>query len=77
MIYKQNISKCKAWGLLFTCLSTRCTHVAIVTGLDVNNFILVLSRFINLRGPVDSGVTDGGEGGGQMLHLAAQMWAPF
>ena len=53
IIYKQNRSWCKAWGFLFTYLCTRCVHVEIVTGLDLNNFILAFPRFINLRGPVD------------------------
>ena len=44
-----------AWGLLFTCLSTRCLHVEIVTGLDLNNFLLAaFSRFTNLRGSVET-----------------------
>ena len=54
ILYKQNRSQCKAWSLLFTCLCTRCVHVEVVTGLDFNNFILAFSRFINLRGPVDT-----------------------
>ena len=48
-VYKQNRSLCRAWGILFTCLCTRCVYVEIVTGIDLNNFILAFSRFINLR----------------------------
>ena len=58
ILYRQNRSECKAWGLLFTCLSTRCLHVEIVTGLDLNNFLLAFSRFINLRGKVDTIFSD-------------------
>ena len=54
IMYKQSRSLCKARGLLFTCLCTRCVQVEIVTGLDLNNFILAFSRFVNLRGPVDT-----------------------
>ena len=61
IMYKQNRSLCKAWGLLFTCLCTRCVHVEIVTGLDLNNFILAFSRFVNLRGPVDTFFSDNGK----------------
>ena len=43
--FRQNRSVCKAWGLLFTCLCTRCTNVELVTGLDLDNFLLALSRF--------------------------------
>ena len=59
--FKQNRSVCKAWGLLFTCLCTRCVHVEIVTGLDLTNFVLAFSRFINLRGPVDTIFSDNGK----------------
>ena len=30
-LFRQNRSECKAWGLLFTCLCTRCLHVELVT----------------------------------------------
>ena len=43
----------QSMGLLFTCLSTRCLHVEILTGLDLNNFLLAFSRFTNLRRKVD------------------------
>ena len=52
--YRQLRSDCKAWAILFTCLCTRCTHVEIVTSLDLNSFLLAFSRFTNLRGAVDT-----------------------
>ena len=36
--FRQNRIVCKAWGLLFTCLCTRCIHVELVTGLDLDSF---------------------------------------
>ena len=60
ILYRQNRSDWKAWGLLFTCLSTRCLHVEIVTGLDLNEFLLAFSRFTNLRGSVDTLYSDNG-----------------
>ena len=60
LIYRQNRSHCKAWGLLFTCLCTRAIHVELVTGLDLNNFLLAFARFTNLRGPVDTLYSDNG-----------------
>ena len=33
-------------------------HVEVVTGLDLNNFILAFSRFINLRGPENTFFSD-------------------
>ena len=53
-VFCQACSKCKAWGLLFTCLCTRCIHVELMTSLDLNNFLLAFSRFTNLHGPVDA-----------------------
>ena len=58
--FRQNRSDCKAWGLLFTCLCTRCIHVEMVTSLDLNSFLLAFSRFMNLRGPVDTMFSDNG-----------------
>ena len=60
ILYRSNRSECKAWGLLFTCLSTRCLHFEIVTGSDLNNFLLAFTRFINLRGGVDTIYSDNG-----------------
>ena len=59
--YKQNRNLCKAWGILFTCLCTRCVHVEIVTSMDLNSFILAFTRFTNLRGPVDTFFSDNGK----------------
>ena len=44
----------KVWGLLFTCLCTRCLHVEVVTSLDLSSFLLAFSRFTNLRRAVDT-----------------------
>ena len=60
LLYRHGRSECKSWGLLFSCLSTRCLHVEIVTGLDLNNFLLAFSRFINLRGSVETIYSDNG-----------------
>ena len=56
--YRQNRSECKAWGLLFVCMRTRCIHVELVTSLDLNNFLLAFTRFTNLRGAVDTIYSD-------------------
>ena len=58
--YRQFRNDCKAWGILFTCPCTRCIHVEIVTSLDLNSFLLAFSRFINLRGAVDTMYSDNG-----------------
>ena len=58
--FRQGRSECKAWGLLFTCLCTRCIHVEIVTSLDLDSFLLAFSRFTNLRGNVDTMYSDNG-----------------
>ena len=60
IMYRQGRSGCKTWGLLFACLSTRCLHEEIVTGLDLNNFFLAFSRFTNLRESVETIYSDNG-----------------
>ena len=37
--FRQNRSNCKAWGLLFTCMCTRCINVELVTSIDLNSFL--------------------------------------
>ena len=56
--FRQGQSNCKAWGLLFICLCTRCLHVELVTSLDLDSFLLTFSRFTNLRGAVDTIYSD-------------------
>ena len=67
--FLQNRSDCKAWGHLFTCLCTRCIHVDLVTGIDLNNFFLAFSRFVNLRGAVDTMYSNNGS----TFHAAASV----
>ena len=71
--FRQNQSDCKAWELLFTCLCTRCIHVELVTGLDLNNFLLAFSRSVNLRGAVDTMYSDNGS----TFHAAASVLPPL
>ena len=59
-VFRQNRSDCKPWGLLFTCLCTRCIHVEIVSSLDLDSFLLAFSRFTNLRGAVNTVYSDNG-----------------
>ena len=58
--FREGRSIRKAWGLLFTCLFTRCLHVELVTSLDLNSFLLAFFRFTNLRGAVDTIYSDNG-----------------
>ena len=39
---------------------SRCIHVEVVTGLDLNNFLLAFSQFTYLRGAVDTMYADKG-----------------
>ena len=58
--FREGRSNRKAWGLLFTCLCTRCLHVEVITSLDLDSFLLAFSRFTNLRGAVDTIYSDNG-----------------
>ena len=41
---------CKAWFVVFTCMSVRAIHLEIVTSLSVEALIQALQRFTNRRG---------------------------
>ena len=47
----------------------RCIHVELVTGLNLNNFLLAFSHFVNLRGAVDTMYFDNG----LTFHAAASI----
>ena len=40
----------KCYGVIFTCLTTRALYLDIACGYDTESFLLVLRRFITLRG---------------------------
>ena len=50
----------KVWGLLFTCMACRAIHVELVTSLSLSEFILAFTRFIDLRGEVQTVHSDNG-----------------
>ena len=56
--FREGRSNRTAWGLLFTCLCTRCLHVEVATSLDLDSFLLAFSRFTNLRGAVNAFYSD-------------------
>ena len=41
-------SRCKAFGVIFTCLTTRAIHTELATDLSTDTFLLALDRFINV-----------------------------
>ena len=48
----------KARGLPFTCMASRAFHVELVTLLSLDDFLLAFTRFINLRGQVNTIYSD-------------------
>ena len=42
--------KMKSYGIIFNCLTTRALHLDIACGYDTDNFLMVLRRFISIRG---------------------------
>ena len=40
----------KAYGVIFNCLTTRAVYIDLADGYDTDSFILVLRRFISIRG---------------------------
>ena len=42
--------KGKAYGVIFNCLDTHAVYVDLADGYDADSFILVLRRFISIKG---------------------------
>ena len=59
-VFKEGRNVKKAWGLLFTCMTTRAIHVELVTSVNLSSVILAFSRFVDLREPVSSMYSDNG-----------------
>jgi transposase InsO family protein len=57
IIFRRTI---KRWGVLFTCLATRCVHLEMAYSLDTSSFISALDRFQNRRGVPASFHSDNG-----------------
>nr|XP_049698106.1 uncharacterized protein LOC126054983 [Helicoverpa armigera] len=50
----------KAWLCIFTCLTTRATHIEVATDLSTVSFLAALKRFLSRRGPIQCLYTDNG-----------------
>lgn len=50
----------KAWLCIFTCMTTRATHIEVATDLSTVSFLAALKRFLSRRGPVKCMYTDNG-----------------
>ena len=47
-MFKESRNVKKAWGLLFTCMTTRAIHEELVLSMDLSSFVLAFSRFVDL-----------------------------
>ncbi|KAI4905881.1 hypothetical protein NFI96_001270 [Prochilodus magdalenae] len=45
------LASSKRWAALFTCMSTRATHIEVLESMDSSSFINALRRFFSVRGP--------------------------
>ena len=41
----------KRWAVLFTCMSTRATHIEVLESMSTSSFINALRRFFAISGP--------------------------
>ena len=60
---------CKAWFVVFTCMSVRVIHLEIVTSFSVEALIQALQRFMNSRGVPQLCISDHGTN-----FVAAAKW---
>ncbi|XP_078801120.1 uncharacterized protein LOC111946770 [Oryzias latipes] len=63
----------KRWGILFKCMTTRCTHIELLHSLDTDSFLLATRRFIARRGRPHELLSDCGtnfKGGDKELREA-------
>ena len=70
-------SNYKRYGVIFTCLSSRASHIEVAFSLDTSSFIMALRRFIARRGQVTCITSDNGtnlKGGERELRLAVNAW---
>ena len=54
-------------------MSSRAVHVELVTSLDLTNFILAFSRFVDIRGPVSSFYSDNGSTFKATAHILPEL----
>ena len=70
-------SKYKRYGMIFTCLSTRASHIEVAFSLISSAFIMALRRFVTRRGKVTRIISDNGtnlKSGERELCLAVNAW---
>ena len=60
LMFVEGRSPKKAWGLLFTCLSSRAVHVELVTSLSLSESLLAFTWFVDLRGHINKVLSDNG-----------------
>ena len=63
-------TKMKCYGVIFNCFTTRAIYIDIACGYDTDNFLLVLRRFISIRGCPDQIRSDAGS----QIIAASKEW---
>ncbi|KAK7933404.1 hypothetical protein WMY93_004300 [Mugilogobius chulae] len=69
----------KRWGIIFKCLTTRCVHLDLLSGMDTDCFLMALRRFIARKGKPFEILSDQGtnfKGGDRALQEAFQAMEP-
>ncbi|XP_028296698.1 uncharacterized protein LOC114458488 [Gouania willdenowi] len=69
----------KRWGIIFKCLTTRCVHLELLSGMDTDSFLMALRRFIARRGKPFEIISDQGtnfRGGNRELQEAFKAMEP-
>ena len=59
-LVKQERSRIKRYGCIFSCLTTKAVHIEVARDLSTDSFINALRRFIARRGQLDEVFSDNG-----------------
>ena len=77
LMVKHGRGSAKRYGCIFVCMASRAIHLELAQSLETDDFIMVLRRFLNIRGGVKQLRSDNGTnfvGAERELREALERW---
>jgi hypothetical protein len=77
LMVKHGRGSAKRYGCIFVCMASRAIHLELAQSLETDDFIMVLRRFVNIRGGVKQLRSDNGTnfvGAERELREALERW---